>query len=156
MIGIDDDLMDDINITTKQEKKTEETPKCQVVVKRIQKKEVNGIEIVFKVINYCMDGVMLLSSIGMMSYDGAYPLIFCLGLIIWLGYRLLSFKRNKTIDVILGLFLFVAAVVFYIWAISDNYREIAGRIMIPTVYLGYFCAWGAIRKKDKGTDGYDK
>ena len=156
MAGIDDDLMDDINITSKQEKTTEETPECQVVVKKKPKKEVNGIEIVFKVINYCMDGVMLYSSIGMMSYYGAYPLIFCLGLIIWLGYRMLFFKRNKTVDVILGLFLFVAAVGFYIWAISDDYHEIAGRLMIPTVYLGYFCAWGAIRRKDKGNDGNDK
>ena len=117
----------------------------------------HGVDLVFNVINYCVDGAMLFLSLLMMdSYDRAYPLIFCLGLIIWLGYRLLSFKRNKTVDVIIGLFLFVAAVTFYIWAIADDYEEVVGKILIPTVYLGYFCAWGAIRRKDKENDVNDK
>ena len=147
MAGLDDDLMDEIITQVKKE-----------VEKRItNEKSGHGVELVFNVINYCVDGAMLFLSFLMMdSYDGAYPLIFCLGLIIWLGYRLLSFKRNKTVDVIIGLFLFVAAVTFYIWAIADDYEEVVGKILIPTVYLGYFCAWGAIRRKDKENDVNDK
>lgn len=147
MAGLDDDLMDEIITQVKKE-----------VEKRItNEKNSHGVDLVFNVINYCVDGAMLFLSLLMMdSYDRAYPLIFCLGLIIWLGYRLLSFKRNKTVDVIIGLFLFVAAVTFYIWAIADDYEEVVGIILIPTVYLGYFCAWGAIRRKDKENDVKDK
>ena len=100
--------------------------------------------------------MLFLSFLMMDSYDGAYPLIFCLGLIIWLGYRMLSFKRNRTVDIILGFFLFASAVVFYIFAILEDSSEFVGRILIPTVYLGYFCAWGAIRRKDKENDVNDK
>ena len=157
MAGIDDDLMDDINIPNKQEEIKIETPNNKVTVRKIPEKHGNGVEIVYKVINYCIDGAMLLLSFVMMSnYDEAYPLIFCFGLIIWMGYRMLSFKRNETINDILGFFLFVMAVIFYIWAIADDYHEIVGKILIPTVYLGYFCAWGALRRKDKGNDGNDK
>ena len=153
MNGIDNDLLEEINIHTRQEASKVETHQNQVVV---EKNGSHSIEIIFRIINYCIDGAMLLMSCGMMNYDGAYPLIFCLGLIIWLGYRMLFFKRNKTVDVVLGLFLFVAATIFYIWALSEDHNEIVGRIMIPTVYLGYFCACGAIRMKVKGNDGNDK
>jgi len=147
MAGLDDDLMDEIITQVKKE-----------VEKRItNEKSGHGVELVFNVINYCVDGAMLFLSFLMMDdYDGAYPLIFCLGLIIWLGYRMLSFKRNRTVDIILGFFLFVSAVVFYIFAILEDSSELVGRILIPTVYLGYFCAWGAIRRKDKENDVNDK
>lgn len=156
MNGIDNDLIEEINIHTRQEKSKVETHQNQVVVGGKNKKRSQSIEIIFRIINYCIDGAMLLLSCNMMYYDEAYPLIFCLGLIIWLGYRMLFFKRNKTVDVVIGLFLFVAATVFYIWAILEDSKEIVGRIMIPTVYLGYFCAWGALRRKDKGNEGNDK
>ena len=147
MAGLDDDLMDEIITQVKKE-----------VEKRItNEKSGHGVELVFNVINYCVDGAMLFLSFLMMDdYDGAYPLIFCLGLIIWLGYRMLSFKRNRTVDIILGFFLFVSAVVFYIFAILEDSSELVGRILIPIVYLGYFCAWGAIRRKDKENDVNDK
>lgn len=147
MAGLDDDLMDEIITQVKKE-----------VEKRItNEKSGHGVELVFNVINYCVDGAMLFLSFLMMDdYDGAYPLIFCLGLIIWLGYRMLSFKRNRTVDIILGFFLFASAVVFYIFAILEDSSELVGRILIPTVYLGYFCAWGAIRRKDKENDVNDK
>ena len=147
MAGLDDDLMDEIIIQVKKE-----------VEKRItNEKSSHGVDLVFNVINYCVDGAMLFLSFLMMDdYDGAYPLIFCLGLIIWLGYRMLSFKRNRTVDIILGFFLFASAVVFYIFAILEDSSELVGRILIPTVYLGYFCAWGAIRRKDKENDVNDK
>lgn len=147
MAGLDDDLMDEIITQVKKE-----------VEKRItNEKSGHGVELVFNIINYCVDGAMLFLSFLMMdSYDGAYPLIFCLGLIIWLGYRMLSFKRNRTVDIILGFFLFASAVVFYIFAILEDSSEFVGRILIPTVYLGYFCAWGAIRRKDKENDVNDK
>ena len=147
MAGLDDDLMDEIITQVKKE-----------VEKRItNEKSGHGVELVFNIINYCVDGAMLFLSFLMMDdYDGAYPLIFCLGLIIWLGYRMLSFKRNRTVDIILGFFLFVSAVVFYIFAILEDSSELVGRILIPTVYLGYFCAWGAIRRKDKENDVNDK
>lgn len=147
MAGLDDDLMDEIITQVKKE-----------VEKRItNEKSGHGVELVFNVINYCVDGAMLFLSFLMVDdYDGAYPLIFCLGLIIWLGYRMLSFKRNRSVDIILGFFLFASAVVFYIFAILEDSSEFVGRILIPTVYLGYFCAWGAIRRKDKENDVNDK
>lgn len=147
MAGLDDDLMDEIITQVKKE-----------VEKRItNEKSGHGVELVFNVINYCVDGAMLFLSFLMMDdYDGAYPLIFCLGLIIWLGYRMLSFKRNRTVDIILGFFLFASAAFFYIFAILEDSSEFVGRILIPTVYLGYFCAWGAIRRKDKENDVNDK
>lgn len=157
MNGIDNDLLEEINIPNKQEESKVETHQNQMVVKKKQKKRSQSIETIFRIINYCVDGTMIFLSFVMMNnYDEAYPLIFCLGLIIWMGYRMLSFKRNETINIIMGLFLLVLAVTFYIWAIADDYEEVVGRIMIPTVYLGYFCAWGAIRRKGKGNDGNDK
>jgi multidrug transporter EmrE-like cation transporter len=156
MNELDDDLMDDRIIQTRQEDLKAEICNNQTKVHRSPKKNRNGLEKIFKIIYYCVDGAMLLFSISMMNYNEAYPLVFSFGLVIWMGYRMLFFKRNKTVDVILGLFLVVAAVGFYIWAFSDSYSEPAGRIMIPTVYLGYFCAWEAIRRKDKETDGNDK
>ena len=96
-------------------------------------------------------------SFGMMAYNSeAYPLVFCFGLIIWMGYRMLFFKRNQTVNYLLGFLLSVMTLTLYIWAICDDYNAPVGRILIPTVYLGYFCTWGAIRRKDKEKDGNDK
>lgn len=157
MIGIDDDLMDDGIIQSQQEELKTEVCNNQTNVHKIPEKNRNGLEKIFNIIHYCIDGAMVFMSFGMMAYNSeAYPLVFCFGLIIWMGYRMLSFKRNQIVNCILGFFLFAMALTFYIWALSDNYNDTAGKIMIPTVYLGYFCAWGAIWRKEKGIGINDK
>ena len=157
MNELDDDLMDDKIIQTQQKDSKAEVFNNQTVVHRIPEKNGNGLEKIFNIIYYCVDGAMLLLSFVMMEYHNeVYPLVFCFGLVIWMGYRMISFKRNQIVNCILGLFLFAMALTFYIWALSDNYNDTAGKIMIPTVYLGYFCAWGAIWRKEKRTGINDK
>lgn len=145
MASIDDDLRDDRIIQVEREESKSETCENHPVVTNIKKDRELNINIIFKVINYCVDGAMLFLSFWMVDmYEEAYPLVFSFGLILWMGYRLLSFKRNKIIDIIMGVFLFAMTTTFYILALVNDYDEIAGIMMIPTVYLGYFCAWGAI------------
>ena len=156
MIGIDDDLMDDGIIQSQQEELKTEVCNNQTNVHKIPEKNRNGLEKIFNIIYYCVDGAMLLLSFIMMDYHyDAYPLFFCFGLVIWMGYRMLFFRRNQVVNYILGFFLFVIALTFYIWAFCDDYNDSVGKIMIPTVYLGYFCAWGAIMRKEKGVGSND-
>ena len=150
MNELDDDLMDDRIIQTRQEYLKAEVCNNQTKVHRSPKKNGNGLEKIFNIIYYCVDGAMLLFSFSMMGYNNeAFPLVFSFGLVIWMGYRMLFFKRNQIVNCILGFFLLIMAVAFYILAICDEYNETAGQFMIPTVYLGYFCAWGAIWRKEK-------
>ena len=157
MNGIDNDLLAEINIPTRQVESKIETHQHQVVVKKKSRKRSQSIEIIFRIIHYCIDGAIVFMSFGMMAYNSeAYPLVFCFGLIIWMGYRMLFFKRNQTVNYLLGFLLSVMTLTLYIWAIYETYNAPVGRILIPTVYLGYFCTWGAIRRKDKEKDGNDK
>lgn len=157
MIGIDDDLMDDGIIQSQQEELKTEVCNNQTNVHKIPEKNRNGLEKIFNIIHYCIDGAMVFMSFGMMADNSeAYPLVFCFGLIIWMGYRMLFFKRNQTVNYLLGFLLSVMTLTLYIWAIYETYNAPVGRILIPTVYLGSFCAWGAIRRKDKEKDGNDK
>lgn len=156
MAGIDDDLMDG-NVSQQPIGNQGYHTQKEVTVKHVptlDKK--NVIDVVFRIIHYLLDAGMLVLSMYMMDMGKVYPLVFCVGLIIWLAYRILYFKRSMAIDIVVGLFLFVAAVFFYILAITEDYHEIVGRILIPTIYLGFFCVWGAIRRKQNGNESDDK
>ena len=150
MAGIDDELRNNSEfVPSNGSRKTKKEETQPVVVRRKKHTEKSATDIVIRVVHYCIDGIMLFTSLGMMDYEGAYPLIFSFGLILWMAYRMLFFKRTKAIDLIVGAFLFVATVAFYAWALAEDRPEMAGRLMIPTVYLGFLCAWGAIRQKNK-------
>lgn len=157
MAGIDDDLMDGgIASPTKDEQQFISRKSKTFNPKTPQERELD-VELVLKIIHYIIDAAMFILSISMMEIDGAYPLVFCVGLIVWMAYRILYFKRSKTIDIIIGFFLFAAATFFYIYALVDNYHSDAtGKILIPTVYLAFFCVWGAIRRKQNGEERNNK
>ena len=116
MAGLDDDLMDDRIIQTRQEELKAEVCNNQTKVHRSPKKNGNGLEKIFNIIYYCVDGAMLLFSYSMMGYNNeAFPLVFSFGLVIWMGYRMLFFKRNQIVNCILGFFLLIMAVAFSHW-----------------------------------------
>lgn len=148
MAGIDDDLMDGGSVSPKKDEQQVISSKKHLDPSKSGK----GIEMVFRIVHYIIDAAMIVLSIYMMDMEDAYPLVFCVALIIWTAYRILYFKRSKTIDIIIGLFLLVAATFFYLWAIVEDYHEYTGRILIPTVYLAFFCVWGAIRRKRNGEE----
>ncbi len=157
MTSIDDDLMEKGIIQSPQDN-TNVHPHKKPTNGRVKtKKRGQGIEIVLKIIHYLIDATMLFFSLFMVEPEsGTYPLVFCVGLIIWLGYRIIYFTRGKIIDIIIGLFLFVAFVLFFIFVIIA-WEEGNGTIMlVPIVYLGFFCVWGFIRRKQNGKDKNDK
>ena len=120
MAGIDDDLMDGGSAFPHKDEQQVITPKEQVVAPLCHPKREKGITVVFQIVHYIMDVAMIVLSIYMMEMEAAYPLVFCVGLIIWMAYRVLFFTRSNTIDIIMGLFLFAAATFFYIYATSPR------------------------------------
>lgn len=157
MAGIDDDLMDGLKNSFAQEKPHVTNNIEHASELPSPKRRGRGIRVVFQVIHSLLDAGMIVMSIYMMGLDvkeEPFRLVFCVGLIIWLAYRILFFPRSKSIDIITGIFLFVAVVFFYIVALSSydivgvicSYRKSVGRILIPNVYLGFFCVWGATRQ----------
>lgn len=151
MASIDDDLMENGLESSYCSTAYEEQP-----AKRIEKpKHKQWIEMVLKIIHYLIDVGMVMLSGFMMEMGKVFPLVFSVGLIIWLSYRIFYFKRSDIIDAIIGIFLFVATALFYIILVVNNEtgyheEECFGVILIPTVYLVFFCVWGAIRRKHKG------
>ena len=159
MAGIDDDLMDGGNIFPSQNNQNASPQKGQTYGCPAPPKRGRGIDLLFQIIHYLIDAAMVFLSVVMMDYEKAYPLVFCVGLIIWMAYRILYFKRSKTIDILIGLFLFVAAVVFYVFSLTgySDYRDVeVGWLLIATVYLGFFCVWGAIRQNRNANEENDK
>lgn len=156
MAGIDDDLMDGGTVFPSKDEQQVIPRKEQPVNPITPQERGQGMDLVLKIVHYIIDAAMIVLSIFMMEREDAYPLVFCVGLIVWMAYRILYFKRNNTVDIIIGLFLFAAATFFYVYAIVEDYSEITGRILIPTVYLSFFCVWGAIRRKRNGEERNNK
>ncbi len=157
MAGIDDDLMDGGTVSPKKDEQQVDPRKERMVDSFASQKHGQVIDVIFRITHYLIDAVMITLSIYMMNMKEAYPLVFCVGLIIWMAYRILYFQRNKTIDIIIGFFLFVVASFFCISAIIAHENgwgkpEVVGRMLIPTIYLGFFCVWGAIRRKRNGEE----
>ena len=156
MSGIDDDLMES-GISTYPQGNTNAQPQNETTVNSIENPRKGlGFDMVFRIIHYLIDVGMILLSLYVVDMNEAYPLFFGVGLIIWLAYRILYFKRSEAIDVLIGIALFIAATYFYIYAMTNDRTEMVGRMLIPTIYLGYFCVWGAIRRKRKGYVQNDK
>lgn len=157
MTSIDDDLMEKGIIQSPQDNTNVHSHKKPTNGRVNPKKSEHGIEIVLKIIHYLIDAAMLFFSLATMDTKiVAYPLVFCVGLIIWLGYRILYFTRSKTIDIIIGLFLFVAFIVFSCISASNPWEGNGTIMFVPIVYLGFFCVWGFIRRKQNGKDKNDK
>ena len=172
MAGIDDDLMDGGNIFSSQNNHNSSPQKGQTYGCPAPPKRGRGIDLLFQIIHYLIDAAMILLSFYMVGMEvEAYKLVFCVGLIIWMAYRILYFSRSNTIDIIIGLFLFAATMYFCIRAIdyyNSNvwYDDVFGNVvypsncvgtmLIPTVYLGFFCVWGAIRQNRNANEENDK
>lgn len=156
MAGIDDDLMES-GISTYPHGNTTAQSRNESTIKHTEPpRKGYRIDMEFRIIHYMIDAGMILLSIYMINMKEVYPLFFGVGLIIWLAYRILYFKRSEVVDMLIGIFLFVVATFFYTYAISNYRNELVGRILIPTIYLSFFCVWGAIRRKRKGYGRNDK
>ncbi len=156
MSGIDDDLMESGIGTYPQGNNNAQTLNEPTVNRIETPRKKLGIDAAFRIIHYLIDVGMILLSLYVVDMKEAYPLFFGVGLIIWLAYRILYFKRSEAIDVLIGIALFIAPTYFYIYAMTNDRTEMVGRMLIPTIYLGYFCVWGAIRRKRKGYEQNDK
>ena len=128
MAGIDDDLMDGGSVSQKKDEQQFISRNEQTVAPLVSPPNDKGIDIVLRIVHYIIDAAVIVLSIYMMDMVKSYPLVFCVALIIWMAYRTLYFTRSKTIDIIIGLFLFAAATFFYIVAIVEDYHECTGRI----------------------------
>ncbi|MBR1785416.1 MAG: hypothetical protein IJ760_08300 [Bacteroidales bacterium] len=155
MAEIDDDLME-VSESRSSQLGAKFTQLNPTTSRAPTPQQMDGINTAFRIVHYVIDAGMLAMSFWTRNQEGIAPWIFCIALILWLSYRLLYFQRGKIVDNLMGFFLFAATIIFFIFFIHEKDDDYIGNLLLGVVYLGFFCAWGAIRQKRKENEHTNK